>query len=158
VRFLQCFRLPRDGQLSTGMETLILSGKSLRAIAHLLNTFRLSHGITFSWRPARCGHLSKHFRGPVPLPPPKSDADRKLGGGGSTLENVLHSRAFKQTDVSSYIFILFNYVIELLCDSSIILVDRIVQYSFLSLSFFVFLMITSRYIVSRKFMLCCTRI
>jgi hypothetical protein len=39
-RFLQSLRLSRDGQLSIGIETLILSGKFLRAIAHLLNMFR----------------------------------------------------------------------------------------------------------------------
>ena len=48
--FLWSLRLPRDGQMSRGMETLTLSGKSLRAIAYLLKMFRFSHGITFSFR------------------------------------------------------------------------------------------------------------
>jgi len=50
VRFLWSLRLPRDGQMSRGMETVTLSGKSLRAIAYLLKMFRFSHGITFSFR------------------------------------------------------------------------------------------------------------
>ena len=48
--FLASLRLPRDGQMLIGMETLTVSKKSLRAIAYLLNMFRFSHGITFSFR------------------------------------------------------------------------------------------------------------
>jgi hypothetical protein len=40
VRFLRSLPLHRDGQMSVRMETLTLSGKFLRAIAHLLNMFR----------------------------------------------------------------------------------------------------------------------